>query len=102
MAFAGYRFAESVMRAVAGEKSEKVEPTFVYLPGVAGGEAIAKKTGCDFFSVPVELDASGAAKAIDVVSSANEYEQKLLQACYDGLKGNIAKGVEFVANPPPK
>lgn len=37
-----------------GEKGI-VEPTFVYLPGVPGGDAIAKETGLDFFSVPVEL-----------------------------------------------
>lgn len=35
-----------------------VEPSFVYLPGVPGGEAIAKETGCDFFSVPIELGVS--------------------------------------------
>jgi len=46
------------------------------------------------------IQPSGAEKAIDVVSSANEHEKKLLQACYDGLKGNIAKGVEFAQNPP--
>lgn len=40
-----------------GEKGI-VEPTFVYLPGVPGGEAIAKETGLDFFSVPVELGVS--------------------------------------------
>ena len=32
-----------------------MEPTFVYLPGVAGGETIAKEVGVDYFSVPVEL-----------------------------------------------
>jgi len=32
----------------------------------------------------------------------NEYEKKLLQACTEGLRGNIAKGVEFVHNPPAK
>lgn len=42
------------MRAAKGEKGI-VEPTFVYLPGVSGGEAIAKETGVDYFSVPVEL-----------------------------------------------
>lgn len=92
-------FAERVMQAMKG-KTGIVEPTYVYLPGVAGGEAIAKKTGCDFFSVPVELDQSGAAKATDIIGSANEYEQKLLQKCYEGLKGNISKGVEFIQNPP--
>jgi len=41
-------------------KGEKgiVEPTFVYLPGIAGGDAIAKETGVDFFSIPVELGVS--------------------------------------------
>ena len=52
-----YSFAEKVIRAVKGE-SGIVEPTFVYLPGVNGGDAIAKETGCDFFSVPVELGVS--------------------------------------------
>jgi len=101
MAYAGFRFAEKVMQAAKGE-SGIVEPTFVYLPGVPGGEEIAKETGCDFFSVPVELGKEGAAKAINIVKEANEYEKKLLQKCYEGLKGNISKGVEFVANPPSK
>jgi malate dehydrogenase len=101
MAYAGFRFAEKVIKAVAGEKGI-VEPSFVYLPGVPGGDAIAKATGCDFFSVPIELGPNGAEKAIDVVSSANEHEKKLLEACYTGLKGNISKGIEFVVNPPQK
>jgi len=101
MAYAGYRFAEKVIKASKGE-SGIIEPTFVYLPGVNGGDAIAKKTGCDFFSVPVELGPSGAKQAIDAVSSANDYEQKLLEACYTGLKGNISKGIEFIKNPPQK
>lgn len=49
-----YRFAEKVLRAIKGEKG-LIEPSYVYLPGVPGGEAIAKKTGTDFFSVPIEL-----------------------------------------------
>lgn len=87
------------MKAIKGEKGI-VEPTFVYLPGVEGGDEIKKITGCDFFSVPVELDSTGAAKAINVVSSANDYEKKLLEACYAGLKGNIEKGVQFIQSPP--
>ncbi|KAF2790271.1 malate dehydrogenase [Melanomma pulvis-pyrius CBS 109.77] len=101
MAYAGFRFAEKVIRAVKGEQGI-VEPSFVYLPGVAGGDAIAKITGVDFFSVPIELGPSGAEKAIDAVSGANDYEKKLLEAAYAGLKGNISKGVEFVQNPPQK
>jgi len=51
------RFAESVIKAQKGEKNI-LEPTYVYLPGVPGGDAIAKETGVEFFSVPVELGVS--------------------------------------------
>lgn len=101
MAYAGYRFADKVIRAVNGEKGI-VEPSFVYLKGVDGGDTIASTTGCEFFSVPIELGPSGAEKAIDVVSNVNDAEKKLLEACYTGLKGNITKGIEFVQNPPQK
>ena len=57
MAYAGFRFAEKVIKAAKGEKGI-VEPTYVYLPGVEGGKAIAEATGCDFFSVPIELGVS--------------------------------------------
>nr|ANE21355.1 malate dehydrogenase [Aureobasidium sp. P25] len=101
MAYAGFRFAEKLLKAVKGESSI-TEPTFVYLPGVDGGDAIQKETGCDFFSVPVELGPEGAKKAINVVSGANDCEKKLLVKCYEGLGGNISKGVEFIQNPPAK
>ncbi len=51
------RFAEAVLKGLSGEKNV-IEPSFVYLPGVPGGEAIFKETGCEFFSVPVELGVS--------------------------------------------
>ena len=43
-----------MIKAANGEKGI-VEPTFIYLPGVTGGDAISKETGVDYFSVPVEL-----------------------------------------------
>ncbi|KAL2108261.1 hypothetical protein VUR80DRAFT_4060 [Thermomyces stellatus] len=101
MALAGFRFAEKLLKAVKGEKG-LVEPTFVYLPGVPGGAEIAKKTGCDFFSVPVELGPNGAEKAVDAISNITEKEKKLLETCLSGLKGNIEKGINFVHNPPQK
>lgn len=52
-----HSFAEAVLKGLNGEKNI-VEPSFVYLPGVSGGEAIHKETGLDFFSVPVELGVS--------------------------------------------
>jgi len=96
MAFAGYRFAEAVIKAFKGETGI-VEPTYVYLPGVDGGEEIRKATGVDFFAVPVELGPNGAKKAINPLSSITEDEKTLLAAAIKGLGGNIAKGVEFVA-----
>lgn len=49
--------AEAVLKALSGEKGI-VTPTFIHLAGVPGGDEIAKETGCDFFSVPVELGVS--------------------------------------------
>lgn len=49
-----FSFALSVIRASKGEKGI-VEPTFVHLNGIEGGEAIIKETGLEYFSMPVEL-----------------------------------------------
>lgn len=100
MAYAGFRFAEKLLKAVKGEKG-LVEPSFVYLPGVPGGAAIAEKTGTDFFSVPVELGPNGVENAVDILGNITDKEKTLLDACVNGLKGNIAKGIDFVHNPPP-
>ena len=43
-----------MIKAAKGE-SGIVEPTYIYLPDVEGGDEIKKETGCDYFSVPVEL-----------------------------------------------
>lgn len=60
-----FSFAEAVIKAQKGE-SGIVEPTFVYLPGVAGGDAIAKETGVDYFSVPVELGVGCSPSLYDI------------------------------------
>ncbi|KAL9602128.1 MAG: hypothetical protein Q9179_002636 [Wetmoreana sp. 5 TL-2023] len=99
MAYAGYRFTESVIKAAKGEKGI-VEPSYVYLPGVSGGDAIAKETGVDFFSVPIELGPTGAENAQNVLSSLSSEEKQLLEACKTGLKPSIDKGVGFVAKSP--
>ncbi|KAF8457156.1 lactate/malate dehydrogenase [Terfezia claveryi] len=96
MAFAGFRFAESVIKITKGEKGI-VEPTFIYLAGVEGGEEVRKETGLDFFAVPVELGPNGAAKAQNPLEKATPEEKELLNVCKTGLAQNIAKGVEFVA-----
>merc|ERR1711939_866990 len=92
-------FAEALLKAKKGEKSV-VEPAFVYLPGVPGGEEIQKATGVDYFSVPIELGPNGVEKAINILPKANDYEKKLLDEAIKGLKGNIESGVNFVKSPP--
>lgn len=57
-----------MIKAVKGEKGI-VEPSFVYLPGVPGGEAIQKATGVEFFSVPIELGVSLASQQLDDVTN---------------------------------
>jgi len=99
MAYAGFRFAEKIIRAYTGGKGI-VEPTFIYLSGVEGGDAVANATGVDYFSVPVELGPNGAERATNPLPHINAHEKKLLEACIVGLKGNIAKGVDFVHNQP--
>ncbi|XDG00843.1 hypothetical protein ABKA04_000458 [Annulohypoxylon sp. FPYF3050] len=101
MAFAGYRFAEKVLKAVKGEKG-LVEPSFVYLPGVPGGDEIKKATGLDFFSAPVELGPNGVEKVTNPLAGITEKEKKLVDVAIEGLKGNIEKGITFAHNPPQK
>ena len=57
MAYAGFEFANKVIRAIKGEKGI-VAPTFVHLSAdAAGGAALKKEIGKDleYFSAPVEL-----------------------------------------------
>ncbi|KAI1437695.1 malate dehydrogenase [Xylaria sp. CBS 124048] len=100
MAYAGFRFAEKVLKALKGEKG-LVEPSFVYLPGVPGGNEVKSATGLDFFSVPVELGPNGVEKVTNPLTGITAKEQTLVDACVKGLKDNIEKGIAF-ANAPPQ
>lgn len=101
MAYAGFRFAEKLLRAIKGEKG-LVEPSYVYLPGVPGGEAIVKQTGCDYFSVPIELGPNGAEKATNPLEGITDKEKTLVKKAIEGLQANITKGIDFAYNPPQK
>ncbi|ORY86100.1 lactate/malate dehydrogenase [Protomyces lactucae-debilis] len=95
MAYAGFKMAESIMKAVGGE-SGIVEPTFIHLDGCPGGDAVKTEVnGLDYFSVPVELGPDGVKEARSY-GKISSYEQKLIDACLPDLQKNIAKGVEFV------
>lgn len=87
MAQAGARFANSLIRALKGEKGV-VEPTYVLSDA-------AKKDGVEYFATNVELGKEGVAK-IHPIGKLSAFEQKLYEAAVPELKANIAKGVEFV------
>ncbi|KAI1281268.1 malate dehydrogenase [Xylaria sp. FL0933] len=101
MAFAGFRFAEKLLKAAKGEKG-LVEPSFVYLPGVPGGKEVQEATKLDFFSVPVELGPNGVEKVTNPLEGITEKEKTLVDACLAGLKGNIEKGITFANTPAEK
>jgi len=91
MAYAGARFAGSLLKALNGAKNIS-EPTFVESP-------LFKDEGIDFFSSRVTLGPNGV-EEIHALGKTNEYENKLIEACKVDLKKNIAKGVEFFASNP--
>ena len=86
MAYAGARFTNSLLEAMAG-KTGVIEPTFVKSDLYAA-------EGVDYFSSNVELGPEGV-KKIHSVGTISAYERELLTACLADLKGNIVKGVEF-------
>lgn len=54
------------------------------------------------YALLIPLQPSGAEHANNPLGSVNASEKKLLEACIQGLKGNIEKGIDFVHNPPQK
>ncbi|KAJ0269066.1 hypothetical protein COL940_012785 [Colletotrichum noveboracense] len=93
MAYAGFRFAQAIIKAAQGQTGI-VEPAYVYLPGVPGGDAVSKDLGVEYFAVPVSFGANGAETA-HPIGSLSDYETKLLKIAVDELKGNVKKGEDF-------
>ncbi|EGV60741.1 Malate dehydrogenase, cytoplasmic [Yamadazyma tenuis] len=99
MAYAGYKLAESILKAF--NEPNVVECTFLNLDDSIKGAAEAKKLvgGLDFFSLPVVLSKDGIAEVkYDVLTKANADEQKLLEVAKEQLAKNIEKGVKFITN----
>jgi malate dehydrogenase len=83
MAYAGFRFTNSLVRALQGEKGI-VECAYVQVQGME----------VDFFALPVELGKEGIVK-IHPIPKLNDVEQSALKELIPQLKGNIEKGVQF-------
>ncbi|CAD6581578.1 MAG: hypothetical protein CYPHOPRED_001655 [Cyphobasidiales sp. Tagirdzhanova-0007] len=95
MAYAGFRFVESLIKAKYEGKSGVIEDTYIHIsahPSAAKAlSGLTKDTeGIEFFSLPVELGPDGV-KDVHVLGQVTPHEQKLLAACVGELKGNIEK-----------
>ncbi|GCE98222.1 hypothetical protein ZYGM_003717 [Zygosaccharomyces mellis] len=96
MAFAGYRFANSILRSLSGEKVSGV-PTFVYLSGINGGPEVKSKLGnVEYFSLPVFLSNGTVSKVdLSILSSLSSQEKELVKDSVRQLASNIEKGKKF-------
>ncbi|KAF7728143.1 Malate dehydrogenase, cytoplasmic [Apophysomyces ossiformis] len=88
MAFAGARFANSVLEATVAGKKGVVEPSFVK-------SDVFAKEGIEYFSTNIELGPEGVEK-IHGLGEISEYEQELINKAIPELKKNITKGNDFV------
>jgi len=89
MAYAAARFADSVIRAMNGE--EVVECVYIPKPEVDG-------VSVDYFATPCAFNQDGTVKVNLGLGPINTYEQTLVDAAQEQLKGEIAKGVAFADN----
>uniref|UniRef100_A0A0K8TPD6 Malate dehydrogenase, mitochondrial n=1 Tax=Tabanus bromius TaxID=304241 RepID=A0A0K8TPD6_TABBR len=83
MAYAGARFAVSLLRGLSGEKNV-VECSYVQ----------SNVTEAAYFSTPLVLGKNGIEENLGL-PKLNDFEKKLLEAAIPELKKNIEKGVKF-------
>jgi len=86
MAYAGWNFAEKVLRAIKGEKG------IIAYSYVENSQAPTQ-----FFASPVELGKDGIQK-IHPLPQLDDFEKQKLEAAVPELKNAIQKGIEFVKN----
>ncbi|KAI9607507.1 hypothetical protein H4Q26_006033 [Puccinia striiformis f. sp. tritici PST-130] len=93
MAYAGFRFAESLIKARLGQ-SGVVEMGYIY---VADDKHISAHTeGLEYFSVPIELGVTEGVSKLLPIGDINDHEKEMLKACVSELKESIHKGSNFV------
>ena len=98
MAYAGARFALNLVDAAFYGKSI-VECTYVQLDSDKQGAQDTRRiigNELEYFSVPVALGPNGV-ESILPIGSLSPFEQGLFTKAVTELKGNIAKGTNFVA-----
>jgi len=87
MAYAGFRFASSLMRAMSGEK-DVIECS--YVP--------SSITDVPFFASKVRLGPNGAEEVIPFENLSEFEKDKLEKEVKDDLRSAITKGVEFATS----
>ncbi|KAJ2238321.1 hypothetical protein H4R99_000244 [Coemansia sp. RSA 1722] len=97
MAYAGARFADSLIRAMSGETV--VEPTFIALAADPEGAKQIRDLGAgdlDFFAVPVELGKEGVRRIVPLpAENITEFERNAISVAAGALSTNISTGVNF-------
>ncbi|XP_064549165.1 malate dehydrogenase, mitochondrial [Drosophila montana] len=83
MAYAGARFAGSLLKGLNGDKNV-IECSYVQ----------SNITEATFFSTPLVLGKTGLQENLGL-PKLNDYEKKLLEAAIPELKKNIQKGIDF-------
>ncbi|KAJ1800209.1 Malate dehydrogenase, cytoplasmic [Coemansia sp. RSA 2399] len=89
MAFAGARFADSLLRAKDGESV--LEWAFIRTD-------LFKEEGLEFFSTYVKLDKDGVKEILPLPESISEYEKELVKKAIPELKKSESKGTSFVGS----
>ncbi|KAI9316795.1 malate dehydrogenase, NAD-dependent [Dichotomocladium elegans] len=100
MAYAGARFTFSLLNAAFAGK-DVVECTYVNLDAdKVGAKSVHDLVGDDvsYFSVPVKLGKNGVERILPI-GSVSTFEKGLFSKAATELKGNIARGARFVAEP---
>jgi len=87
MAYAAAVFADSLLRAMQGEKGI-IEPAYVRSP-------LFEDKGVTYFASNVELGPNGVERILDI-GKLSAPEEKLLEACLPDLAKNIKAGEAFI------
>lgn len=101
MAFAGARFALTLLQATVAGQRGSVESTYVNLEADSTNDKVkrfSKDHDLQYFAQDVEFGPNGVERIVELPENLSEYENALLVKAIEELKLNIAKGVDFVAS----
>ncbi|KAJ2608172.1 hypothetical protein H4S08_004549 [Coemansia sp. RSA 1365] len=96
MAYAGARFADSLIRGIKGESV--VEPSFIALAADPAGAEEIRKLGAgdlEYFAVPVELSDKGVNRIVSLGAEPSAFEREAISVAAEALSANITTGVNF-------